>query len=145
MLPSSLLATTGLGGAPRPYQRKAKKQSIVQGKQQITIETEQICKAFDQTTALLLQCEKEKKVHSGKDQKAYFTFHVKCKRRLWRRINQSILQEINSDYLLEGQILKLKYFGHIIRRELEFGQSLEASRGWGDWHAAVHGIMKSRT
>lgn len=76
MLPSSLLATTGLGGAPRPYQRKAKKQSIVQGKQLITIETEQICKAFDQTTALLLQCEKEKKVHSGKDQKAYFTFHV---------------------------------------------------------------------
>ena len=35
-----------------------------------------------------------------------------------RRSNQSILKEINSEYSLEGLILKLKlqYFGHLMRR-----------------------------
>ena len=35
-----------------------------------------------------------------------------------RRSNQSILEEINFEYLLEGLMLtlKLKYFGHLIRR-----------------------------
>ena len=35
-----------------------------------------------------------------------------------RRSNQSILREINSEYSLEGLILKLKfqYFGHLMRR-----------------------------
>ena len=35
-----------------------------------------------------------------------------------RRSNQSILKEINSEYSLEGLMLKLKvqYFGHLIRR-----------------------------
>ena len=35
-----------------------------------------------------------------------------------RRSNQSILKEINLEYSLEGQILKLKlqYFGHLMRR-----------------------------
>ena len=35
-----------------------------------------------------------------------------------RRSNQSILKEINLEYLLEGLVLKLKlqYFGHLIRR-----------------------------
>ena len=48
-------------------------------------------------------------------------FKLWCWRRLlkvpWtaRRSNQSILSEINSEYLLEGLILKLKlqYFGHL--------------------------------
>ena len=31
-----------------------------------------------------------------------------------RRSNQSILKEINPEKLLEGPILKLKYFGHLI-------------------------------
>ena len=39
---------------------------------------------------------------------------------LWtaRRSNQSILQEINPEYSLEGLMLKLKlqYFGHLMRR-----------------------------
>ena len=39
---------------------------------------------------------------------------------LWtaRRSNQSILKEINTEYSLEGQMLKLKlqYFGHLFRR-----------------------------
>ena len=35
-----------------------------------------------------------------------------------RRLNQSILKEINPEYLLEGLMLKLKlqYFGHLIQR-----------------------------
>ena len=33
-----------------------------------------------------------------------------------RRSNQSILKEINSEYSLEGLMLKLQYFGHLMRR-----------------------------
>ena len=50
------------------------------------------------------------------------TFELWCWRRLlrvlWteRRSNQSVLKEINPEYLLEGLMLKLKlqYFGHLI-------------------------------
>ena len=51
-------------------------------------------------------------------------FKLWCSRRLlrvpWtaRRSNQSILKEINPEYSLEGQMLKLKlqYFGHLMPR-----------------------------
>ena len=33
-----------------------------------------------------------------------------------RRSNQSILREINSEYSLEGLMLKLQYFGHLMQR-----------------------------
>ena len=33
-----------------------------------------------------------------------------------RRSNQSILKEINPEYSLEGLILKLQYFDHLMRR-----------------------------
>ena len=33
-----------------------------------------------------------------------------------RSSNQSILKEINPDYSLEGLVLKLQYFGHLIQR-----------------------------
>ena len=33
-----------------------------------------------------------------------------------RRSNQSILKEISSEYSLEGLMLKLQYFGHLMRR-----------------------------
>ena len=33
-----------------------------------------------------------------------------------RRSNQSILKEINSEHSLEGLMLKLQYFGHLMRR-----------------------------
>ena len=33
-----------------------------------------------------------------------------------RRLNHSILKEINSEYSLEGLMLKLQCFGHLIRR-----------------------------
>ena len=37
---------------------------------------------------------------------------------LWtaRRSNQSILKEISPEYSLEGLMLKLQYFGHLMRR-----------------------------
>ena len=42
----------------------------------------------------------------------------KLLRVLWtmRRSNQSILKEINPEYSLEGLILKLQYFGHLMWR-----------------------------
>ena len=33
-----------------------------------------------------------------------------------RRSNQSILKEINTEYSLEGLMLKLQYFGHLMQR-----------------------------
>ena len=47
-------------------------------------------------------------------------FELWCWRRLlrvpWtaRRSNQSILKEISPEYSLEGQMLKLQYFGHLV-------------------------------
>ena len=33
-----------------------------------------------------------------------------------RRLNQSILKEINPEYSLKGLLLKLQYFGHLMQR-----------------------------
>ena len=58
-----------------------------------------------------------------------------CWRRLlrvpWttRRSNQSILKEISSEYLLEGLILQLQYFGHLMWR----ANSLEKTDAGKDW------------
>ena len=49
-------------------------------------------------------------------------FELWCWRRLlrvpWtaRGSNQSVLKEINPEYSLEGLMMKLKYFGHLMRR-----------------------------
>ena len=57
-------------------------------------------------------------------------FELQCWRRLlrvpWtaRRSNQSILKEINPDYSLEGLMLKLQYFGHLMRRADSLENSL---------------------
>ena len=65
-------------------------------------------------------------------------FELWCWRRLlrapWtaRRSNQSILNEINSEYSLEGLMLKLKlqYFGHLILCHLFIGKDPDAGKDW---------------
>ena len=53
-----------------------------------------------------------------------------------RRSNQSILKEISPEYSLEGLMLKLQYFGHLIRRAnflektLMLGKIEGKRRGW---------------
>ena len=57
-------------------------------------------------------------------------FELWCWRRLLRvpwiakRSNQSILKEISPEYSLEGLILKLQYFGHLMQRTDSLGKSL---------------------
>ena len=82
------------------------------------------------------------------------TFELWCWRRLlkvpWtaRRSNQSILNEINLEYSLEGlmQKLKLQYFGHLMQRadsventlilgKIEVGDGDD--RGWDIWVASL--------
>ncbi|KAK9401986.1 Reverse transcriptase domain-containing protein [Crotalus adamanteus] len=66
------------------------------------------------------------------ERKRIVAFELWCWRRLlrvpWiaRRSNQSVLEEINPDCSLEGQILKLKlkYFGHLMRRKDSLEKSL---------------------
>ena len=41
-----------------------------------------------------------------------------------RRTNQSILNEISPEYSLEGLMLKLQYFGHLMRRTDPFEKTL---------------------
>uniref|UniRef100_A0A8D2J6E9 Reverse transcriptase domain-containing protein n=1 Tax=Varanus komodoensis TaxID=61221 RepID=A0A8D2J6E9_VARKO len=72
-------------------------------------------------------------------------FELRCWRRLlrvpWttRRSNRSVLEEINPECSLEGQIvkMKLKYFGHLMRRKDSLEKSLmlatidsKRRRGW---------------
>ena len=44
--------------------------------------------------------------------------------------NQSILEEINPEYSLEGLMLKLQYFGHLIRRAHWLEKTLMAGKDW---------------
>ena len=77
-------------------------------------------------------------------------FELWCWRRLlsvpWtaRRSNQSILKEISPEYSLAGLMLKLQYFGHLMRRVdswkrpwcwEEFGAE-GYNRGWDGWMAS---------
>ena len=47
-----------------------------------------------------------------------------------RRSNQSLLKEINLEYSLEGLMLKLQYFGHLIQRTDSLEKTLEKIEGW---------------
>jgi len=70
-------------------------------------------------------------------------FELWCWRRLLRvpwtakKSNQSILKEISPEYSLEGLMLKLQYFGHLMRRADSFEKTLKLGkiegrmrRGW---------------
>ena len=66
-------------------------------------------------------------------------FKLWCWRRLlrvsWtaRRSNQSILKEINPEYSLEGLMLKLQYFGHLMRRANSLEKTLMLGKIEGGW------------
>ena len=79
-------------------------------------------------------------------------FELRCWRRLlrvpWtaRRSNQSILKEISPEHSLEGLMLKLQNFGHLMQRanslerpwcweKLKVGREGD-DRGWDDWMAS---------
>ena len=47
-----------------------------------------------------------------------------------RRSNQSILKEINPEYSLEGLILKLQYFGHLMHRADSLEKNSDAEKDW---------------
>ena len=83
-------------------------------------------------------------------------FELWCWRRLlrvpWtaRRSNQSILKEINPEYSLEGLMLKLQYFDHLMQRTDWFEKTLllgkiegRRRRGWQRtrWLDSITGSM----
>ena len=63
-------------------------------------------------------------------------FELWCWRRLlkipWttRRSNQSFLKELNPEYALEGLMLKLQYFGHLMRRHDSLEKNPDAGKDW---------------
>ena len=73
-------------------------------------------------------------------------FELLCWRRLLRvlstaRSNQSVLKEISPEYSLEGLILKLQYFGHLIQR----ADSLEKTLMLGKIHSRRRRWEQQRT
>ena len=64
---------------------------------------------------------------SGESLWTYISFiHLMLLQRgLWRlpwtarRSNQSVLKEISSEYSLEGLMLQLQYFGHLMRKKTD--------------------------
>ena len=61
-------------------------------------------------------------------------FELWCCRRLLRipwtakRSNQSLLKEISPEYSLEGLVLKLQYFGHLMQRTDSMGKKPDAGK-----------------
>ena len=84
-------------------------------------------------------------------------FELWCWRRLLRvpgtvrRWNQSVLKEINPEYSLEGLMLKLQYFYHLMRKSWLTVKHPDAGKGWGQeekgttkdemvgWHHRLNG------
>ena len=66
-------------------------------------------------------------------------FELRCWRRLLRvlwtakRANQSILKEISPEYSLEGLMLKLQYFGHLMQRPDSLEKTLTLGKIEGKW------------
>ena len=48
-----------------------------------------------------------------------------------RGSNQSILKKINPEYSLEELMLKLQYFGHLMRRADSLEKDSDAGKDWG--------------
>ena len=71
-------------------------------------------------------------------------FELWCWRRFlrvpWtaRRSNQSILKEISLEYSLEGLMLKLQFFGHLIQRT----ELLEKTHAGKDWRQEEKGMTE---
>ena len=55
-----------------------------------------------------------------------------------RRSDQSILKEIIPEYSLEGLMLKLQYFGHLMQR----ADSLEKTDAWKGWGQEEKGMTE---
>jgi len=79
-------------------------------------------------------------------------FELWCRRRLlrvpWtaRRSNQSILKKISPEYSLEVLMLKLQYFGHLMRRTDSLEKTLmlgkiEGRRRRGQWLDGITDLM----
>ena len=68
-----------------------------------------------------------------------------CWRRLLRvswtakRSNQSVLKEINPEYLLEGLMLKLQYFGHLMLRADSLEKTLMLRKTEGKREGGIRG------
>ena len=52
---------------------------------------------------------------AGEDSRVFWTA---------RRSNQSILKDINPEYTLEGLMLKLQHFGHLMQRAVSLEKTL---------------------
>ena len=61
-----------------------------------------------------------------------------------RRSNQSIIKEISPEYSLEGLMLKLQYFGHLMWKPASFEKTLILGTIEGD-HREWDGWMTSQT
>ena len=57
--------------------------------------------------------------------------------------NQSILKEINLEYSLEGLMLKLQYFGHLMQRPY-FLEKTDSDAG-KDWRQMEKGAAENDT
>ena len=70
-----------------------------------------------------------------------------------RGSNQTILKEIDLEYLLEGLMLKLQYFSHLMQRanslekflDMSLSKLWEMVKGREAWHAVVQGVTKNQT
>ena len=101
-----------------------------------TIHKRKICKVALHPNITLLLCrrhfkEHEKMLDCGRNTHRSVTDKGLVSRRLLRvlwtaRSNQSILKEINSEYSLEGLMLKLKlqYFGHMVLKDKSLAKSM---------------------
>ena len=65
-----------------------------------------------------------------------------------KKLNQSILKEVNPKYSLEGLMLKLQYFGHLMQRTDSLEKTLmlgkiEGRRRGQQWMRCLSGITNS--